>query len=76
LKRTPSIPAKSASRHRLDDEDAWHDWPTRKVPGEIPLVGAHAFPRNDTMPRLQLDDFVDQEKGVAMRQDLFDLRAR
>jgi hypothetical protein len=27
------------------------------------------------MPRFQLDDFVDQEKRIAVRQDLFDLRA-
>src|SRR5262249_45575912 len=61
--------------HRLDDEDAGHDRPSREVPREVPLVRAYGLACNHAVPRLELDDLVDQEKGVAMRQDLFDLRA-
>ena len=90
LKRTPSMPAKSASRprfsscaqhrdrarlrHRLDDQDAGHDRPPGKVACQIPLVRANGLPRDDALAGLELDHLVDQEERVAVREDLFDLR--
>ena len=91
LKRTPSMPAKSASRpavllgaqhgdrarlrHRLDDQDAGHDRAPGKVTREVPLVGANGLPGDDALAGLELGHLVDQEERVAVREDLFDLRA-
>ena len=66
---------RSGLRHRLDDENAGHDRPPRKVAREVPLVRPHAFASHHAAARLQFDHLVDQEKGVAMRQDIFDLSA-
>jgi hypothetical protein len=43
------------------------------VAGEVPLVGPHALARDDSRAGLELDDLVDQEEGVAVREDFLDL---
>jgi biotin-[acetyl-CoA-carboxylase] ligase BirA-like protein len=59
--------------HRLDDQDAGHDRAAREVAAEIPLVRPDTLPRDHTRPRLQVDDLVEQEEGVTVRQDRLDL---
>ena len=60
-------------RHRLDDQDPGHDRPAGEVPREVPLVRLNALARDRTRSRLQLDDLVDQQEGITMRQDRLDL---
>ena len=62
-------------RHRLDDQDARHDRPTGKVTGEVPLVRTHLLSRDDLLPGAQVDDLVEEQEGVAVRQDRLDLLA-
>src|SRR5437764_740711 len=62
-------------RERLDDQKAGHDWAPREVTGQIPLVVAHVLACGRTDTRRQFDDLVDEEERLAVRQDLFDLRA-
>jgi biotin-[acetyl-CoA-carboxylase] ligase BirA-like protein len=59
--------------HRLDDQDAGHDRAAREVSGEIPLVGPYALSSDDALAGLELDDLVEQQKGVAVGQNRLDL---
>ena len=55
---------------RLDHLHAGHD----RVAGEVAravLVG-HALARDDARARIELDDLVQEQKGVPVREDLFD----
>src|SRR5207244_3132837 len=54
-------------RHGLNDEHAGHDRKIGKVPVEEGLVGGNVLDADDAL-RLELDDAVDQEHGIAMRQ--------
>jgi BirA family transcriptional regulator, biotin operon repressor / biotin---[acetyl-CoA-carboxylase] ligase len=45
------------------------------MPREVPLLGANALARDDTLTRLDLDDLVEQQEGLAVRQDRLDLGA-
>src|SRR5881396_602281 len=60
--------------HRLDDQDPWHHGPSREVARQVPLVRPHRLPRDHALARLELDDLVDQEKRLAVREDRLDLR--
>jgi hypothetical protein len=53
----------------LQDEDAGHDGAAREMPPEKRLAVRDAFPPDHTLPRLDLQDPVHQEEGVAVRQD-------
>ena len=80
------MPAKSASRprfsssestrdgaglrERLDHLHAGHDRVAGKVPRAV-LVG-HALERDDARARIELDDLVQEQKGRAVGEDLFD----
>src|SRR5262245_31207544 len=59
-------------RHRFNDEDAGHDGKIRKMSAKKRLVGGHVLDADDTLGG-KLDDFVDEQHWVAMRQDLPDL---
>jgi BirA family biotin operon repressor/biotin-[acetyl-CoA-carboxylase] ligase len=43
------------------------------VPGEVPLVGPDALPRDDAFAGLELDDLVEQQKWLAVRENRLDL---
>jgi BirA family transcriptional regulator, biotin operon repressor / biotin---[acetyl-CoA-carboxylase] ligase len=62
-------------RHGLDDQHAWHDRPARKVTGQVPLVRAHALSRDYALAGLEVDNLVEQEERVAVRQDRLDILA-
>ena len=62
-------------RERLDHQHAGHDRLAGKVPAQEPFVAAHREARTHTRARLQLDDLVDQQERVAVRDDLLDLLA-
>src|SRR5256885_7057725 len=55
---------------RLDDQHAGHHRAPREVPAQVPLVLAHRLPGDGALARAKLEHLVDQEKGLAMRQDL------
>jgi hypothetical protein len=42
---------------------------------EIPLVLTHGLPRDGTFTGPELQHLVDEEEGLAMRKDRFDLLA-
>jgi hypothetical protein len=42
------------------------------VSAEVPLVLPHPLERNHTLARDELEHLVDQEKGLAVRQDRLD----
>jgi BirA family transcriptional regulator, biotin operon repressor / biotin---[acetyl-CoA-carboxylase] ligase len=46
------------------------------VAGEVPLVGPNALARDDARARRELDDLIEEEEGVTVGQDCFDLFAR
>src|SRR5207253_9454771 len=66
---------RSGLRDRLDREHARHHRPRREVPREPPVVGADRPPRDDALSRLQLENLVDEEERVPVRDDLLDLLA-
>src|SRR5258707_5313883 len=53
--------------HRLDDQHARHHRALREVAGEIGLVDRHVLDADGTGVRHDLDDPVDHQKRVAMR---------
>src|SRR5262249_45665268 len=62
----------AALRKRLDHLHAGHD----RVAGEMTgaIVVRDRPPRHDALARHELDHLVDEQEGVAVRKDLFDLR--
>jgi biotin-[acetyl-CoA-carboxylase] ligase BirA-like protein len=62
-------------RHRLDDQDPGHDRPAGKVTREVPLVRPHLFTGNHLLPWAQVDDLVEEQERVAVRQDRLELLA-
>jgi biotin-[acetyl-CoA-carboxylase] ligase BirA-like protein len=42
---------------------------------EVPLVGADTLARNDTLARSQVDDLIEKQERIAMRQDRLDFVA-
>src|SRR5262249_7734056 len=62
----------AALSERLDHLHAGHD----RVAGEMAgaVVVGDRLPRHDALARHELDHLVDEQKGVAVRKDLFDLR--
>src|SRR6266550_1197473 len=68
--------AENGDRARLrecfHDQHAGHHRPVRKVAAEIPLVGAHRLSRDRSFAGPKLEHFVDEEEGLAVRQDLLD----
>src|SRR5919197_978997 len=61
-------------RHRLHDQNAGHDRPAREVPRQVPLVVADELAGHRSHARLELDYLVEQQEGVAVREDFFDPR--
>ena len=55
-------------RHRLDDQDARHDWLLRKMTGEMRLVDRDIFDADRRIVVIDLDDAVHQQERIAMRQ--------
>jgi biotin-[acetyl-CoA-carboxylase] ligase BirA-like protein len=45
------------------------------VPGEVPLLGTDALAGDDSLAGLDLDDLVEQQEGLAVRQDRLDFGA-
>ncbi len=88
LKRTSSIPAKSASLPRFSSSDsaaiapAWASASTMITPGMIGRPGKcpgknHSSPRDelagdDAHTRLELEHLVEEEEGIAVRDDRLD----
>src|SRR4029077_20177874 len=68
-------PHRTGLREGLDHQHAGHDRLARKVPAQEPLVATHGEACTDARARLQLHDLVDQQEGVAVRDDRLDLRA-
>src|SRR5919108_15686 len=62
-------------RHRLHDQDTRHDRTPGKVAGQVPLVWADALPRHHALPRSEVDNFIEKQEWIAMRQDRLDLAA-
>ena len=60
-------------RHRLDDQNAGHDGPAGKVARQEPLIGPDLFARDNAAAWLDLDDLVEEQEWVAVRQDRLDL---
>mmetsp|Transcript_70806 Transcript_70806/g.211127 ORF Transcript_70806/g.211127 Transcript_70806/m.211127 type:complete len:211 (-) Transcript_70806:131-763(-) len=58
--------------HGLDHEDAGHDRPVREVARELGLVGGDVLHAHGPLARLVLQDLVDQQERIPMRQDLGD----
>ena len=59
-------------RHRLDNEDARHDRLLWKVALEKLVAIAHAFDADRAFTSFDVDQLVDQQERVAMRQKLHD----
>src|SRR5215212_7887554 len=59
-------------RHRLQDEDAGHDGRAGEVALEEVLVDRHLLDPDDAHPLRQLDDAVNEQERVAVRQNLLD----
>ncbi len=55
-------------RQRLEHEDAWHERRPRKVPLKELLVDGDVLDRDETPPRLVLDDRVDEHRRIPVAQ--------
>ena len=53
----------------FDHEDAGHDGVVGEVALEVRLVDGDVLDGDDALPALDLDDTVDKEEGIAMRQE-------
>src|SRR5690349_14256049 len=56
----------------LDLQNARHDRRTGEMSYEELFVHCHLFDADDTCPRFKLDDLVDEQERVAVREDLLD----
>src|SRR5262249_48827763 len=63
----------SGLRHRLDDQNAGHHRPAGEVTREPRILGSDLASGDDAPARLELEHLVDQEKRLAVREDLLDL---
>ena len=61
-------------RHALDQVDAREDRPRREMAGELRLVEGDVLDADAGFVAVDLDDLVDQQKRIAMRQQIEDLR--
>src|SRR5215204_3869046 len=59
-------------RHRLDDEDAGHDGRAGEVSLKEMFVDRHLLDPDDTHALRQLDDAIDEQERVTVRQNLLD----
>src|SRR4051812_16171733 len=59
--------------HGFHDEHSGHDGMTGEVADEIGLVHGYGFQRTDPLARLHARNAVDQQEGIAVRQDLLNL---
>jgi hypothetical protein len=57
----------------FDDEYTRHHRISGKVTDEERLVDRHIFDADGALPPFDLDDAIDQEKGIAVRNDLLNL---
>ena len=60
-------------RDGLDHQDAGHDGVVGEVAGEVRLVGGDVLDGDDARLALHLDDAVDEQEGIAVREDGHDL---
>src|SRR4030095_15112105 len=58
--------------HRLEDQDAGHDRAPRKLALEEGLVRGDVLQADGPLSLLDLQDAVDEEKRIAVRQDVQD----
>jgi biotin-[acetyl-CoA-carboxylase] ligase BirA-like protein len=58
--------------HCLHDQHAGHDRPSRKVPCEVPLIRTHALACDDVGAGLELDDLVEEQERISVRQNRLD----
>src|SRR4051812_13570622 len=56
--------------HGFHDEHARHDGVAGKVSNEVRLVHGHRFDGGDALAGFHTDDAIDQQEGIAVRQDL------
>ena len=59
-------------RHRLDDQDARHDRRAGEMSLKIGLADADVLDADGALVGIHLDDAVDHQEGVAMRDHLHD----
>jgi hypothetical protein len=59
-------------RHRLDDEHAGHHRPLGEMPLEMRLVNADVLNPDGAVVRHHVDDLVDEQEGIAMRDHRHD----
>jgi hypothetical protein len=59
-------------RHRFENEHAGHDGMAGKVTLKMLFVGRHILHADAAMSRFQFDNAIDQQKRIAMRQNLAD----
>ena len=60
-------------RDGFDDENSGHDGKVRKMASEVRLVDGDVLDGDDAGFALHLEDAIDEEKRVTMRQDGHDL---
>jgi len=60
-------------RDGLDHHDAGHDWVVREVARELGLIDGDVLEGDDARARLDLQDAVDEQQRIAVRQDGHDL---
>jgi hypothetical protein len=59
-------------RHRLDDEDAGHDGRAGEVPLKEMLAYRHLLDADDAFARDKLDDAINEQEGISVRQNPLD----
>jgi hypothetical protein len=57
-------------RQPFDDEHPRHDRELREMPLEERLVDGHALDADGALVAIHVDDAVDHQEGIAMRQEL------
>ena len=57
-----------ALRHRFDDQHARHHRRAGKMSLKKLLVRRHVFQSDDARPRIELEDPIDEQHRIAMRQ--------
>ncbi|MNL23923.1 hypothetical protein D3C87_1453360 [compost metagenome] len=60
--------------HGLDDQNARHDRAIREMTGEMRFVDRHVLDANRRIITIDLDDLVDEQERVTMRQKLHDFQ--
>src|SRR4029079_3540390 len=59
-------------RHRLDDQDTRHDRMSGEMPLKERLVDRHVLDAHDPLSRVDLDNAIDEQEWIPVRQHLHD----